>query len=166
LDNHAPGFPSRVTMRDIVSNYIYPNTLRVIKISGHDIKAALERSAAYFEEYNGKEVRVNPEFATPKPQHYNYDMWEGIDYCINVSKHFGERIIKLEYKGKPMDMNKDYDVVMNNYRAGGGGEYLMFQNKPVIKDVPTDVSELIANYILERGTIEATVNNNWKVIHD
>lgn len=166
FDNYSPGFPQDVTMRDIVSNYIYPNTLRVIRIKGKDIKEALERSASYFEQYNGQEIRVNPEFATPKPQHYNYDMWEGIDYCINVSKPFGERIVKLVYKGKPMDMNKDYDVVMNNYRAGGGGEYLMFQNKPVIKDVPTDVSELIANYILERGTIEATVNNNWKVIHD
>lgn len=166
FDNHSPGFPSDVTMRDIVSNYIYPNTLRVIRIKGKDIKEALERSASYFEQYNGTEIRVNPEFSTPKPQHYNYDMWEGIDYLINVSKPVGERIIKLEYKGKPIAMDKDYDVVMNNYRAGGGGEYLMFQNKPVVKDIPTDVSELIANYILERGTIEAAVNGNWRVIHD
>ena len=30
-----------VTMRDIVSNYIYPNTLKVIKITGADIKMLL-----------------------------------------------------------------------------------------------------------------------------
>ncbi|MDF2590955.1 MAG: hypothetical protein K0S75_421 [Clostridia bacterium] len=165
FDNHSPGFPSDVTMRDIVSNYIYPNTLRVLRITGHDIKAALERSAAYFETYNGKEVRVNPQFSNPKPQHYNYDMWEGIDYLIDISKPVGSRIVKLERNGKPLDLNAEYDVVMNNYRAGGGGEYLMYQNKPEVKDIPTDVSELIANYILERGTIEATVNGNWKVIY-
>jgi 2',3'-cyclic-nucleotide 2'-phosphodiesterase / 3'-nucleotidase len=165
FDNHALGFPSDVTMRDIVSNYIYPNTLRVIRISGHDIKAALERSATYFEKYDGKNIRVNPVFSNPKPQHYNYDMWEGIEYTIDISKPVGERIVKLEIKGKLLDLDKEYDVVMNNYRAGGGGEYFMFQNKPVIKDIPTDVSELIANYILERGTIEATVNENWKVIY-
>jgi 2',3'-cyclic-nucleotide 2'-phosphodiesterase / 3'-nucleotidase len=165
FDNHSPGFPGDVTMRDIVSNYIYPNTLRVLRITGHDIKAALERSAAYFETYNGKEVRVNPQFSNPKPQHYNYDMWEGIDYLIDISKPVGSRIVKLERSGKPLELKAEYDVVMNNYRAGGGGEYLMFQNKPVVKDIPTDVSELIANYILERGTIEATVNGNWKVIY-
>lgn len=165
FDNHSPGFPSDVTMRDIVSNYIYPNTLRVLRIKGRDIKAALERSASYFETYNGEEVRINPQFSNPKPQHYNYDMWEGIDYLIDISKPEGSRIVKLERNGKSLDLDGEYDVVMNNYRAGGGGEYLMFQNKPEVKDIPTDVSELIANYFLERGTVEATVNENWKVIY-
>jgi 2',3'-cyclic-nucleotide 2'-phosphodiesterase/3'-nucleotidase len=40
----------------------------------------------------------------------------------------------------------------------------MFQGKPVVKDIPTDVSELIANYILERKTVAATVDGNWEVI--
>jgi 2',3'-cyclic-nucleotide 2'-phosphodiesterase / 3'-nucleotidase len=166
FDNFSPGFSSEVTMRDIVSNYIYPNTLKVIRIKGKDIKAALERSASYFETFDGKEIKVNPKFCNPKIQHYNYDMWEGIDYILNISKPHGDRVVKLDYKGYPMEMEMEYDVVMNNYRAGGGGEYDMFQNKPVIKDMTTDVSELIANYILERGSIEATINNNWKVMHD
>lgn len=166
FDNHAPGFPSDVTMRDIVANYIYPNTLKVIRITGENMKAALERCASYFEINENGEVGVNREFCNPKPQHYNYDMWEGIDYILNISRPIGQRVVKLEHKGKSVDMKAEFDVVMNNYRAGGGGEYLMFQNKPVIKDIPTDVSELIANYILEKGVIEPTVNNNWKVIHD
>lgn len=166
FDNHSPGLPSEVTMRDIVSNYIYPNTLRVVRIKGKDIKAALERSASYFETFNGEEINVNPEFFNNKIQHYNYDMWEGIDYILNISKQIGERVAKLDYKGHPVEMEEEYDVVMNNYRAGGGGEYEMFQNKPVVKDMTTDVSELIANYIMERGLIEAEVNNNWIVIHD
>ncbi|MCM0646809.1 bifunctional metallophosphatase/5'-nucleotidase [Clostridium swellfunianum] len=165
FDNHALGFPSNVTMRDIVSNYIYPNTLRVIRITGHDIKAALERSASYFEQYDGKEIRANEVFSTPKPQHYNYDMWEGINYIIDISKPIGNRVVTLERGGRTIDLDKEYEVVMNNYRAGGGGEYIMFQNKPIVKDIPIDMSELIANYILERGTIEATVNENWKVIY-
>ncbi len=165
FDNQSPGFPENVTMRDVVSNYIYPNTLKVIRITGHDMKEALERSASYFEQYDGGEIEVNPAFISPKPQHYNYDMWEGIDYLIDISKPVGDRIVKLEYKGKPVEPEKEYDVVMNNYRAGGGGDYLMYQNKPVIKDIPTDVSELIANYILENKTVKATVNQNWKVIY-
>lgn len=166
FDNNSKGFSSKVTMRDIVSNYIYPNTLKVIRISGCDIKEALEKSASYFENYDGISIKINPKFADPKPQHYNYDMWEGIEYEINISKPFGSRITKLNYKGKPLDMDREYDVVMNNYRAGGGGNFDMFKGKAVIKDIPTDMSELIANYILKRGSIDVTVNNNWKVIHD
>lgn len=166
FDNKSKGFRNKVTMRDIVSNYVYPNTLKVIRIKGSDIKKALEKSASYFAGYDGEGIKVNPQFAIPKPQHYNYDMWEGIEYEINISKPFGSRITKLNYKGKPLDTEKQYEVVMNNYRAGGGGNYDMFKGKPVIKDIPIDMSELIANYILSRGTIEATVDGNWKVIHD
>lgn len=165
FDDHSPGIPEDVSMRDIVANYVYPNTLKVIRITGKDMKDALEQSASYFDQYNGGEIKVNPSFLTPKPQHYNYDMWEGIDYLIDISKPIGERIVKLEYKGKRVEPDEEYDVVMNNYRAGGGGNYFMFKNKPVIKEIPTDVSEIIANYILEKKVIKATVNQNWKVIY-
>lgn len=163
FNNLSKGFPEKITMRDVVSNYIYPNTLKVIRISGEDIKGALERSASYFVLENGQ-VKVNEAFITPKPQHYNYDMWEGIEYILDISKPIGQRVIQLTFNSKQIDPKADYDVVMNNYRAGGGGEYMMFKDKPVVKDIPLDMSEVIANYILSKGTIEATVNNNWKVI--
>ncbi|WP_223700565.1 bifunctional metallophosphatase/5'-nucleotidase [Sutcliffiella deserti] len=162
--NSSPGFPTNVTMRDIVSNYIYPNTLKVIRISGQDIKDALERSASYFLLDVDGSIKVNPSFTIPKPQHYNYDMWEGINYTIDIRKPIGERVVKLERDCERLDLKEEYDVVMNNYRAGGGGDYIMYQNKQVVKDIPLDMSELIANYIMEKGTIEATVNHNWKVI--
>ncbi len=167
FDNISPGFPEHITMRDIVSNYIYPNTLQVIRVSGQDIRAALERSASYFAHYDGNgPVQVSAEFSDPKPQHYNYDMWEGIEYRINISRPVGQRIVELSYNGKPIDPEAEYDVVMNNYRAAGGGNYLMFQGKPVVKDIPTDMAELLAGYIMERGTIEASLNRNWEVIWD
>ncbi len=166
FDNVSPGFPSDITMRDIVSNYIYPNTLKVIRISGQDIKDALEQSAEYFELTLAGEVKVSSKFRDPKPSHYNYDMWEGITYTLNISRPIGMRVVKLEYEGEPLDLEASYNVVMNNYRAAGGGNYAMFQDKPVIKDIPTDVAELLAGYIMERGTIEARVNENWEVIWD
>ncbi|WP_053217972.1 bifunctional metallophosphatase/5'-nucleotidase [Virgibacillus senegalensis] len=162
FNNESPGFRKDVTMRDIVSNYVYPNTLNVIRISGKDIKDALEQSAKYFQLVDG-EITVNPSFVEPKPQHYNYDMWEGIDYQLKISNPVGERVIKLEYHGSPIDPDKQYDVVMNNYRAGGAGDYDMYQGKPLIKDIPVDMTELIADYIVKRKTIKATCDHNWKV---
>ncbi len=162
--NNSPGFPANVTMRDIVSNYIYPNTLKVIQISGQDMKDALERSASYFIIGRNGDLEVNPSFTTPKPQHYNYDMWEGIEYILDIRKPIGERVVKLARNSVPIMMDEEFDVVMNNYRAGGGGDYTMYRGKQVVKDIPLDMSELIANYILENKVIDATVNGNWKVI--
>ncbi|WP_397379400.1 bifunctional metallophosphatase/5'-nucleotidase [Paenibacillus sp. YYML68] len=167
FDNVSPGFPEHITMRDIVSNYIYPNTLQVIRVKGSDIRAALEQTACYFDTYTGEgDIRVSAEFGEPKPQHYNYDMWEGIRYKLNISRPAGQRVVELEFDGAPLDPDGEYDVVMNNYRAAGGGNYMMFQGKPVVKDIPTDIAELLASYIMERGTIEATLNRNWQVVWD
>jgi len=91
-------------------------------------------------------------------------MWEGIEYVIDVSKPINSRITKLNYKNQPLDMDTVYAVVMNNYRAGGGGNYSMFKGKPVLKEITIDMAELIADYILVRKTVKVVVNNNWKVI--
>jgi len=151
-----------VTLRDINAVYIYPNTLKVIRVTGADIKAALERSAEYFSVVDS-EVIVTKSWVDPKPRHYNYDMWEGINYKIAVNKPVGERIIELKFNGKPIDPDAEYEIVLNNYRAGGGGGYTMFQGKPVVREVMLEVSEIIADYIMEHETISPTVDGNWAV---
>lgn len=160
------GLPNMVTMRNIVSNYIYPNTLTVLELTGRDIRLALERSASYFTVNQEGLLTVNPDFTTPKPQHYNYDMWEGIDYVLDISHPIGERVTSLFCKGEPIVEEQKYKVVMNNYRAGGGGEYTMFTNKKIIKEIQIDMTELIADYFLKHQTIKADCNHNWKVVVD
>ncbi|OZI12297.1 bifunctional metallophosphatase/5'-nucleotidase [Bacillaceae bacterium SAS-127] len=161
--NGSPGLPHNITMRDIVANYVYPNSLMVIEVTGQEMKQALERSASYFTLIDHKPA-VSKEFSYPKPQHYNYDMWEGIEYTIDLTRPSGNRITEATYRGKPLQSDQLYKVVMNNYRAGGGGDYLMFKGKKVIKEIQTDMTELLSAYIRKRGTITAEVNNNWTVI--
>ncbi|MEJ7376325.1 5'-nucleotidase C-terminal domain-containing protein, partial [Staphylococcus caprae] len=72
LFDSANGFDEKITMRDIINNYPFPNTFKVIELSGKDIKLAIERSASYFDIVNHK-ITVNKEFLEPKPQHFNYD---------------------------------------------------------------------------------------------
>ncbi|MFL0361884.1 bifunctional metallophosphatase/5'-nucleotidase [Pseudobacillus sp. 179-B 2D1 NHS] len=163
--NEAKGLPSKATMRDIVSNYIYPNSLAVIEITGEEMKRALERSASYFTILPDGRAGVSSKFSYPKPQHYNYDMWEGINYTINVHQAPGSRIEKLTYHGEPVEADRLYRVVMNNYRAGGGGDYFMFKGKKVIKEIQDDMAELLANYIKSHGTIKAEANHNWRVVY-
>jgi len=163
LNNDSKGFASTVTMRDIVSNYIYPNTLVVLSLTGKDIKDALEKSAMYFVLDDDGNITVNPSYISPKPQHYNYDMWEGIEYTINVSNPFGERVEEIYYQGKPLDIASRYHVVLNNYRASGGGNFEMFKNKPVVKEIQRDMVELISEYLNKHKTIQATKTRNFVV---
>ncbi|MBQ1478387.1 MAG: bifunctional metallophosphatase/5'-nucleotidase, partial [Erysipelotrichaceae bacterium] len=52
----AIGFPQEITIRDIVSTYVYPNTLVMMEIDGKILKEYLERCAEYFKEEDGKIV--------------------------------------------------------------------------------------------------------------
>ncbi|MBM7647326.1 2',3'-cyclic-nucleotide 2'-phosphodiesterase/3'-nucleotidase [Bacillus ectoiniformans] len=161
--NGSPGLPNQVTMRDIVANYIYPNSLMVIEISGDDMRRALERSASYFSLDHEERPVVNPKFIYPKPQHYNYDMWEGISYCIDLTKAEGSRVVSLTHQGEEVKSDRMYQVVMNNYRAGGGGDYFMFKGRKVLKEIQTDMSELLARHFKKHGKVEAAVNHNWTI---
>lgn len=164
--NEARGFTEQITMRDVVSNYIYPNTLKVVRLSGRDIRAALEQNARYFmlDGQTGN-LQVSPAYLEPKPQHFNYDMWEGIEYQFDISKPEGSRVVLLLRNGEPLDPDAAYDVVMNSYRAGGGGNFDMIKDKPIIREIPTDMTEIIADYIMKRQVIHASCDHNWKVIY-
>ena len=164
--NEARGFAGGITMRDVISNYIYPNTLKVLLLSGKDIREALEQNARYFERDGiTGELRVSPSYLVPKPQHFNYDMWEGIQYELDISRPEGERVARMSINGKPPLPDQLFEVVMNSYRAGGGGHFPMMQGKPVVREVPTDMTEILADYIRRAEVIRAACNHNWSVVH-
>ena len=163
LFNDAAGFEKQITMRDIVSTYVYANTLSVIKMSGHTVKAFLEKCAEYFTVDNDKIV-VNPRFEAPKPAHYNYDMVDGLEYTIKVSNPEGSRVISMTRNGEPLDLDKDYTILLSNYRAGGGGEFDMVKDGEVVKDIQKDMVECIADYILANPNIQIDHKDNITVI--
>jgi len=163
FNNEAPGFYETITRRDILATYVYPNTLTVLELTGEDIRQALEHTATYFT-WTDDILAVDPSFLKPKPAHYNYDMWDGIDYTLDITKPVGQRVVHLHYQGQPLDLTKTFSVVMNHYRAGGGGGYTMFQDKPVLKEIQRDMTELIAEYIETHPEFHVTPRGHFNVM--
>ena len=93
-------------------------------------------------------------------------MYEGVDYTINVKNPIGQRIEKLMYHGQPVRPTDSLEVTANQYRAVGGGDYGMYDASKIIREVQTDMTELIADYLVEHPVIEATTNQNFHVIID
>ncbi len=152
LGNHVTGFDETITIRNILNTYIYPNTLVVKKITGKVLKQALEKNAEYFCIKDGS-ISVNPKFVYPKAEHYNYDMFDGIEYTMNVSKPIGERIVSLTKNHRPICDSDEFNLVMNNYRATGGGEFFMYQELPTMKEIQKDIAEILIDYIREKQEI-------------
>ncbi|ELY8292825.1 bifunctional metallophosphatase/5'-nucleotidase [Enterococcus faecalis] len=163
FNNEGKGFNNQITMRDIITNYIYPNTLAVLRVTGQDLREALEQSATYFVLEKGQPI-FNPKYVDPKPQYYNYDMYEGIEYTLDLRQPFGERVTKLNYHGKAVQAEDVLEIVTNQYRAVGGGNYQMFQPEKIIREIQIDMTELIAEYLKKHPIIQASTNDNFKVI--
>ncbi|WP_342471545.1 bifunctional UDP-sugar hydrolase/5'-nucleotidase [Metasolibacillus sp. FSL H7-0170] len=164
FNDTCAGFQNDVTMRDIVTNYIYPNTLKVLSVEGRYIVAALEQSATYFTMENDKPT-ISEAFKYPKEQPYNYDLWSGIDYTIDLTKPAGQRVVSVFFQGQPLQLSQHYHVVMNSYRATGAGNFDYFKTCPVVKDIQTDMTELLADYFTKHGTVEAKPMTNMRMIY-
>ncbi|QOR34395.1 bifunctional metallophosphatase/5'-nucleotidase [Clostridium sp. 'deep sea'] len=161
--NSIKGFSKEVTVRDIVSTYIYPNTLIVKEVSGKILKLALERCASYFENNNG-EISVSSRFLKPKIEHYNYDHYANLNYVFDLTKDVGNRVVSIKFKNKEVKENDVLKLVMNNYRSSGTGGYDFFKDLKVVEDIQIDMTELIINEFLENKIVIVDKTKYLKVI--
>ena len=67
LFDSSIGFKKNVSIRDILINYPYPNTLMVLKVKGEKLKEAIEKAATYFSIEDGK-IKISDCFLIPKVQ--------------------------------------------------------------------------------------------------
>jgi 2',3'-cyclic-nucleotide 2'-phosphodiesterase/3'-nucleotidase len=163
LFNDSKGFSSQITMRDLVTTYVDPNTTVVLKISGLLLKQFLEKCAEYFAVVNDS-ITVSKDFVFPKPKHYNYDMVTGVEYTINASLPVGQRIVSLTYQGNTVQDTDEFTLAMTNYRASGGGNFHMVKECEIIKEIQTDFVECIAQYLKNHPELELDHTENIKVI--
>ena len=159
----AIGFGHTITMRDLVSTYVFPNTLCVKKINGRILKEYLEKCAEFWDVENGK-ITVSPAFEIPVPLYFNYDMVDGVEYTIKVSNPVGERIVSLTRNGVPVRDEDTFTFCINNYRAAGGGGFNMIKDIPDIYQGQTSMVEILASYIMEHQNVSFEEQNNIQVI--
>ncbi|WP_035279073.1 bifunctional UDP-sugar hydrolase/5'-nucleotidase [Clostridium sp. Ade.TY] len=165
--NVIKGFNKSVTVRDIVSTYVYPNTLVVLNITSEILKKALFRCSQYFAIENNK-IKVSNLFLEPKVEHYNYDYFSNIEYEFDLSKEGLDRVSNIKFKGKDIKDTDTFKLVMNNYRASGTGGYEFFKDCPIEKDIQTEMTEIIIDYFTKHKNVvvDKTKYINIKKIKD
>lgn len=147
LGNEVKGFDREVTIRDVVATYIYPNTLKTLRVDRAVLKAALERCASYFAYDDQGALCVSESFLKPKVEHYNFDFFSGLEVTMDVRRPLGERVTSLRYQGEELEEDRALSLCLNNYRATGTGGYEVYASCEVLRDQPTEIVEMIMDYI-------------------
>ena len=150
-----------VTVRQMAALYIYENQLYVIQGNGKMVRDALENSARYFLSC-AADCSHGP-LINPDVIGYNYDMAQGVDYEIDLTKPPGHRIRDLRWRGKPLDDAQPLRIAVNDYRAGGSAGYSMFRGAKIIWRSPDEIRDLVIQYYTEHS-LPAQPDNNWRVV--
>jgi len=164
LANEVRGFSKNVTVRDIVATYVFPNTLKTIRVDRAVLKAALERSAEYFVLDGAGQPQVSESFLKPLIQHYNYDFLSGVEADIDLRRAPGDRVTSLRVGGTELPEDETLTLCLNSYRASGAGGYGFYAGCETVREQPEEISELIIAYVDRHRDIEVD-KTQWLHIH-
>ena len=173
-----------VFVSDMFNLYKYENMLYTMKLSGKEVKDALEMSYNLWTNQM-KSVddhlllfrKQRREGATDRASFqnfsFNFDSAAGIIYTVDVTKPKGEKITIISMAdGTPFSMDKMYKVALNSYRGNGGGE-LLTKGAGIPQDelkgrilfsTDKDLRYYLMQYIEKKGVIEPYALGQWKFI--
>ena len=162
-----------LAFKNVADLYLYPNTVKVMKISGVDVREWLEMSAGQFNQIDPGSTEpqslINTDFPT-----YNFDVLDGVTYEIDVTQPArydkggnlidadARRIVNLAYNGEPVSDDQEFLVVSNNYRASGGGNFPGITADKIVIDAPDANRDVLAGYITELRDVNPTPDGNWR----
>jgi 2',3'-cyclic-nucleotide 2'-phosphodiesterase/3'-nucleotidase len=162
-----------IAIKNVADIYLYPNTLRAVKIDGATLREWLERSAGVFRRLDpsitGEQPLLDAAFAS-----YNFDVIDGVTYRVDVTQpsRYDEdgklinpnarRILDLSFEGKPIDEKQAFVVVTNNYRAAGGGNFPGCDGSTIVLEAPDANRDALVRYIVETKHVEPKADGNWR----
>ncbi|WP_445500984.1 bifunctional 2',3'-cyclic-nucleotide 2'-phosphodiesterase/3'-nucleotidase [Microvirga sp. G4-2] len=167
--------PGPLAIKDMADIYIYPNTIRVVKVTGAQVREWLERSAGIYNQIDpakgGEQELINSKFPA-----YNFDVIAGVQYKIDptqasryddngkVVNADAHRIKDLTYNGRPVTDDQLFIVVTNNYRAGGGGNFPGNDGTTIVFEAPDLTRDAIMRYILEKKEVAPKADGSWSLV--
>lgn len=152
-----------LTYANVFDIYKYPNTLVGVEVTGAQLKKYMEWSASYFNTAAPDDLTISFD---QNVRSYNYDMFAGVTYKIDISKPAGKRIVDLKRGGTAVKDTDKIRLAINNYRYDGlkSMGILSDKNEVFFNSDPNTLRSYIKDYIEKKKVIDPVVDNNWSII--
>ena len=125
-----------VTMGEVLTVLPFQNTLSTFRIDGATLKEALENGVSQFGEGAGRFPQV-----------------AGLTFVFDPSAEVGSRITEITVGGEPLDPERDYLAVSNDYLRNGGDGYSMLRDAADAYDFGPDVADVLAEYLAQNSPV-------------
>ena len=172
-----------VTQADMFKLYRFENLMFVLRMTGEEIHKYLEFSYSLWANTmtspDDHALLLNDASKYDQQRTgfmnytFNFDSAAGIDYVVDLTKPVGQKVNILQMtNGEPFDESKWYKVVMNSYRANGGGELLTrgagipqdSLESRVLFHTDMDQRHYLTEKIHEMGSVDPQPNHNWRFV--
>ena len=147
-----------LSLRHAADLHVFPNELRAVIVTGRQILDWLEQSAALFHQI--APGSQNTPLSDPRVPGHDFDVLHGLTWQIDLScaSRFGpdgtglnperRRISDVRLGGdSPVTPDQRFVVALNNYRAGGGGDFLALRDAEPLPIPPMNIREIICDYL-------------------
>ena len=170
-----------LALNHLADLYVYPNTLKVMLLSGAQVREWIEMSAGMFNRIDpagpAQQALLNDAFRS-----YNFDTIDGVQYEIDVTQPAkysptgtlidpnASRVRKLSFDGNPIDLDAKFLVATNNYRAFGGGNFPGLSAARVVIEAPEENRQVLIEYLRMMDSLSAkkeinpTADGNWRIV--
>ena len=138
-----------VTMGEVLTVLPFQNTLSTFRVSGAVLKEALENGVSQVEEEAGRFPQV-----------------AGMRFTYDPSAEPGSRVRDVTIGGAPLEEDKLYGLVSNNYIRNGGDGYAMFRDADEAYDFGPDVADVLAEYLAQNTPFAAMMDDRIMVVSD
>jgi len=139
---------TKLTRKDIQSELPFWNLAVVIKVSGEQIRLAMENSLSKIEDAKGRFLQVSGMKMT---------------YC--PSKPVGQRVSEIIVDGKQIRPNDEFMLALPDFLAAGGDGFDMLVSGKVVKTQKANLRlwEIVREYIEERKSISPVIEGRLVV---
>lgn len=141
--------------------YKFDNTLYTLDVTGKELKDYMEWSALHYNTWKPGDISISFDENVPG---YLYDMFEGVDYKIDLSKPAGNRIKDVYFKGEPLKDDQVLTLAVNNYRYSSGLKANKLVEASKKWESPKAIRDYLAEYIQKEGQITPSISNNWEIV--
>ncbi len=141
-----------ITMEEVLTVLPFMNTLATFEIKGSDVRAALENGVSLIEEGEGRFLQVG-----------------GMRYSFDASRPSGERVVDIEIKDgdswQPLDEEKTYLAVTNDYVRGGGDGFAIFKEKAMNPyDFGPNLENVVVRFLQDNPDYEPKLEGRITVL--